>query len=142
MSIAKNKPTAPAAAPTQPTQPSTVPTVHSYSPFILSQCADAAEFRESCANAVDAMATPPRGLDKEERAAWRNAARKAHRYLLSVFPLIEAMADASRHTITVSVVVRDASGEKTADRRPVRIDDAVFARLNLYGRTVTTIGLA
>lgn len=141
-------PTAPitkatAKAATQPTQPTTaVPAVPSITPFRLSECEDRADFLSQMTKAVDHMATMPKGMEAEDRAEWKTNASRAHRLLIRSFPILEAMTDIDRFTITVAVVVKDAAKEKTRDRRPVRLSDAVYARLGLHGRTVESVGLA
>ena len=137
-------PKATAKAVTQPTQPTTatVPAVPAVTPFRLSECEDRADFLSAMTKAVDHMATMPKGMEAEDRAEWKTNASRAHRYLIRSFPILEAMTDIDRFTITVSVVVKDAQKEKTRDRRPVRLSDAVYARLGLHGRTVESVGLA
>lgn len=128
--------------PTQPTTAATVPAVPSIAPFRLSECEDRADFLSQMTKAVDHMATMPKGMEAEDRAEWKTNASRAHRLLIRSFPILEAMTDIDRFTITVAVVVKDAAKEKTRDRRPVRLSDAVYARLGLHGRTVESVGLA
>lgn len=104
--------------------------------------AERTAFLHNLAEMIDALRTAPKGMEREDRAEFVENAKRARLSLIRTFPLIEAMHDRERFTLTVRVTVRTADGEKTADTRAVRLTDAVYARLGLYGRTMESVGLA
>ena len=138
--------TAPAAktAPTAPTAPGSIPTMPPTLPWRLSECApsDRTDFLANLTEMIDALRNAPKGMEREDRAEFVETAKRARLNLIRVFPVIEAMHDRERFTLTVRVTVRTADGEKSADTRAVRMTDAVYARLGLYGRTMESVGLA
>jgi hypothetical protein len=137
----KAKAKTPAAAAPK-TDATTVPVIPPNTPFLLAECEDRARFIALLTETVDALRSTPKGMEKEDRASFVEDAKRARIRLIRLYPLIEAMADKERFTLSVMVIVKTADGEKTADRRPVRLTDAVYARLGLYGRTMESVGLA
>jgi len=122
----------------------TVPVLASVPVWSLGEAApsDRTDFLSNLTEMIDALRTAPKGMEKEDRAEFVDTAKRARLNLIRTFPLIEAMHDRERFTLTVRVTVRTADGEKTADTRAVRMTDAVYARLGLYGRTMESVGLA
>ena len=128
-----------------PTKPQTgIPVIASVPVWSLGEAAatERTAFLANLTEMIDALRTTPKGMEKEDRAEFVDTAKRARLNLIRVFPVIEAMHDRERFTLTVRVTVRTADGEKTADTRAVRLTDAVYARLGLYGRTMESVGLA
>lgn len=128
--------------PAEPKGAISVPVIPPATPFLLAECEDRAAFLSTITETIDALRTTPKGMEREDRAEFVEKAKQARIRLIRLFPLVEAMGDRERFTVNVAVTVRTADGEKTNDRRPVRLTDAVYARLGLYGRTMESVGLA